>query len=304
VAAVLPSKRGDRRLLTHALMAALALAWALPLLWMLSTSLKPEDQALSEAVGLLPELVNVDGEALSRWQPGYWKALASQVGQNYGDVWTSPVADFPRYLQNSLIVAFLSTLGMVVSSAVCAYGFARLEWPGRDLCFALVLGTMMIPFTVLMAPQYLLFKELGLIGTLVPLWLPSWFGGAFAIFLLRQFFMQLPKELDEAARLDGCGHFGIFWRVLLPNAKPALAAVGLLQFVTAWNDFVAPLIFLNHTEQFTLALGLQLYQSQHGGTPWTLLMAAAVLTVAPVLVIFALFQRAFVEGVSTQGLKG
>ena len=291
------ARRHARRLAGYLTLAVIACAWAAPFVWMLSTSIKPEELALSPDVGLLPDL------GANGWVDQV-RALARQAGENYGGVLTSSSADFPTYYRNSIIVAFASATLMTLSSAFVAYGFARVNWRGRELAFAVVLGTMMVPFTVVMAPQYLLFKHLGLIGSLLPLWLPSAFGGAFSIFLLRQFFAQVPRELDEAARIDGCGHLGIFLRVLLPNATPALAAVFLLQFVAAWNDFVGPLVFLNHQEQYTLALGLQMYQSSHGGTPWSLLMAACVLTVGPVLLVFALFQRAFTESVATRGLKG
>ncbi|MBI5864831.1 MAG: carbohydrate ABC transporter permease [Planctomycetes bacterium] len=203
----------------------------------------------------------------------------------------------------SVLPAALAVSGMVISSAVIAYGFSRVQWRGRDAVFAIVLGTMMIPFPALMAPQYLLFKKLGWIGTFLPLWLPAWFGGAFSIFLLRQFFRTLPRELDEAARLDGCSHVGIFLRIILPLSRPVLATVALLHFVYTWNDYLGPLVFLNHQRQYTLALGLQMYQSQHGGTPWNLVMAATVLTIAPVAAMFLAAQKAFVEGVATQGVK-
>ena len=174
----------------------------------------------------------------------------------------------------------------------------------RSAVFATVLVTMMIPFPVVMVPLYVEFRELGWIGTLKPLWVPAWFGGAFNIFLLRQFFMGLPRELDEAARLDGMGHWGIFWRVIVPLSKPALAVVALLHFVYVWNDFLGPLVFITSRDQFTLALGLQMYQSKAGLTPWNLLMAASTLVVLPVLVVFLLTQRTFVRGVSGEGLKG
>ncbi|QDU66831.1 carbohydrate ABC transporter permease [Engelhardtia mirabilis] len=290
--------------LLYPLLVLVGAVWALPLFWMLSTSLKPESQALSADVGLLPVVVDAEGAPRSALEPAYWAEAAATAADNYTDVWTSPSADFPRYFRNSVLVASLSTLGMTLSSAIVAYALARLRWRGRQLVFGIVLATMTLPFTVLMAPQYLLFKHLGLIGTLVPLWLPAWFGGAFSIFLLRQFFLTLPKELDEAAEIDGCGRWATFWRVLMPNAVPALATVALLQFVASWNDFIAPLVFVNHQEQYTLALGLRMFQSQHGGTQWTELMAASVLTTAPVLVLFVVCQRFFVQGSASEGLKG
>ncbi|MEZ5978040.1 MAG: carbohydrate ABC transporter permease [Planctomycetota bacterium] len=301
--------RWSARTVLYVLLAVVACAWATPFLWMVSTSLTPDvpvansasDGAgsadLSRGVEFLPDL-GADGPL------DYAARLADQARTNYGAVLASDSADFPRYYRNSLVVAFLSAGLMTLSSAVVAYGFARVTWRGRDAAFAVVLGTMMVPFTVLMAPQYLLFERLGLIGGLLPLWLPSAFGGAFSIFLLRQFFLGLPRALDEAALVDGCGHLGIFARVILPNSVPALAAVFLLQFVAAWNDFVGPLVFLNHQEDYTLALGLQMYQSQNSGTQWNLLMAAVILTILPVLLVFALFQRAFTESVTTRGVKG
>jgi multiple sugar transport system permease protein len=273
-------------------------AYALPLVWMASTSIKPADEALSQSVGLLP---NQNHRPIS--DPAYWPAVAAQTKQNYSDVLDSPVADFHLYIHNSMVVATLSVIGMVASSAVVAYGFSRIRWRGRDTTFLLVLATMMIPFTVIMMPQYLLFKTLGWIGTLRPLWVPAWFSGGFSVFLLRQFFMQIPRELDEAARLDGCSHPRIFWHITLPLARPALAVVALLQFIATWNDFSAPLVFLNHDEHYTAAIGLYMFQSQHSGVPWNQVMAATILVIAPVLAVFLLAQRALIRGVATQGLK-
>jgi multiple sugar transport system permease protein len=162
---------------------------------------------------------------------------------------------------------------------------------------------MMIPFPVLMVPLYIIFRDLGWTSSLKPLWVPAWFGSAFNIFLLRQFFMTIPVQLDEAARIDGCSHWTIFWRVILPLSKPALAVVALFHFIYVWNDFVGPLIFLTDRDQFTLALGLQLYQSQAGNTPWNLLMASSALMISPLVILFMLTQRTFVQSVATEGLK-
>jgi multiple sugar transport system permease protein len=301
----------------YALLLLVGVAYALPLVWMASTSLKPADEALSQSIGLLPKLDPAPaaaspapaGEAPSAAKaegarsPSYLSRFITQVRRNYSDVLNSPVADFRQYLRNSLVVSTLSVVGMTISSAIVAYGFSRIRWRGRDATFMLVLATMMIPFTVIMAPQYLLFKHLGWIGSLRPLWVPAWFGGAFSIFLLRQFFMGIPRELDEAARLDGCSHWGTFRHVILPLARPALVVVALLQFIGTWNDFAAPLVFLNHQEKYTAALGLHMYQTEHTTTPWNLVMAASVMVIAPVLIVFLLAQRALIEGVATQGLK-
>ena len=284
----------------YAALIGISLVFALPLLWMVSTSLKPEAQTLTTPPRWLPDPVT----DLPK------NAIDNYVGRTTEDgeivargVLNDPVIDFPLYLRNTLIVAFLNVTGMVISSAVIAYGFARVKWRGRGVMFALVLATMMIPFPVLMAPLYVIFREFGWIGTFKPLWAPAWFGGAFQIVLLRQFYLTIPKELDEAARIDGCSHVGVFLRIILPLSKPALAVVALFQFIFVWNDFLGPLIFLQHRDQFTLALGLQLYQSQAGNVPWNLLMAASTLILLPVLILFVLTQRTFVEGIATQGLK-
>lgn len=270
---------------------ALAIAAALflaPLVWMVATSIKPESQASGGSLSVLPDPAS--------------RAL-EQARENYHAVWTDDSIHFPLYLRNTLIVALLSVVGMTVSSAMVAYGFARIKFRGRGLLFGLTLATMMIPFPVLMGPLFVIFSKLGWIGSLRPLWIPAWFGGAFNIFLLRQFYMGIPRELDEAARIDGCSHWGIFWRVIVPLAKPALATVALFHFMYVWNDFLAPLIFVTHRDQFTLALGLQLYQSKAGNTPWNLLMAASTMVALPVLILFVLARRAFVQRISGEGLK-
>jgi multiple sugar transport system permease protein len=173
-----------------------------------------------------------------------------------------------------------------------------------------MLSTMMIPFPVTMVSLFSIYRWLGdhtgiaWLGTFKPLWVPAWFGSAFNIFLLRQFFMTIPDELSEAARIDGCSELGIFFKVVLPLSRPALTVVALFAFMGTWNDYLGPLIYLQRAEQFTLALGLRNLQSQHGGTPWHLLMAASVLVILPVLVLFFLAQKTFIEGIATTGLKG
>ena len=276
----------SQRTLLTAVLWLTAAAYLAPLLFMLSSSLRTADEVLDPSAGVLP-------------RPGD----AAQMIDNYRAVWTSTATDFPTYLRNSLLVATLSTVGMTLSSAAAAYAFARMRWRGRDALFVLVLATLMIPPTVIIAPQYLLFKQLGWIGTFAPLWVPAWFGGAFSIFLMRQFFLTIPRELDEAAAIDGCSSFGIFWRVILPVARPALVVVALLAFIGSWNDFVGPLIFINQPHMYTVSLGVYMYQSQHGQTPWNLAMAASVISVVPVLLVFLLAQKAIIEGVATQGLK-
>ncbi|MBN2642575.1 MAG: carbohydrate ABC transporter permease [Victivallales bacterium] len=211
---------------------------------------------------------------------------------------------FPLYLRNTLLLCFITVVGTVSSSALAAYGFSRIEWKGRDKVFLLALCTMMIPFPVLMVPLYCLFKALGMIGTLQPLWIGSFCAGAFNVFLLRQFFIGIPQALSDAARIDGCSEFKIFFDIILPISKPALMVVGLFQFMGTWNDFLGPLIYLTDQRDYTLALGLQFFQSQSGGTEWNYLMAASFLVVIPVLILFFFTQKSFIEGISTTGVKG
>lgn len=264
------------------LAAGAAALFALPLLWMVYTSVRPAGAVLDP-----------DAPILSGGPAG----VLGQAAANYGAVLRDPVVEFPVYLRNTLLVALLAVAGGTVSSAVVAYGFARVRWPGRDAVFLLVLATMMLPFPVLMVPQYELFRGLGWIGTFRPLWVPACFGHAFSIFLLRQFYRRVPDALDDAARLDGCGHAGIFRHVLLPMSLPALAAAALVHFLFVWNDFIAPLVFITDRDDYTLALGLDLYRSRQGHTPWNLLMAASTLFILPVLAVFLLARSAIMGSV-------
>ena len=220
---------------------------------------------------------------------------------NYLDVFAK--IPFLNYAKNTLIVCILGVIGMTFSSALVAYGFSRITWKGRDFIFTLTLASMMIPFAVVMVPLYGVFKNFGWIGTLKPLWFPCFFGGAFNIFLLKQFFMTIPRDLTDAARVDGCNEFEIFWRIILPLSKPALSVVALFHFMYAWNDFMGPLIYLTNKDTYTLSLGLQVFQSQHGGTEWHLLMAASAMVLLPILILFFFAQKTFIQGVALTGLK-
>lgn len=283
----MPHARASTRAVAFALLCLACTLFVLPLAWMAMTAIKPADQVLDAQRVLPTPLTSV---------PAY-------AAENARTVWQDPIVDFPLYFRNTLLVTLLSVLGTVLSSAVVAYGFSRVRWRGRDACFAVVLATMLVPFPVIMGPLYIVFKHLGWIGTFLPLWAPAWCGHALSIFLLRQFFLTIPRELNDAARIDGCGHFQTFLRVMLPLSKPALSVVALLHFVFVWNDFLAPLIFLSDRDQYTLALGLALYQSQGGSTPWNLLMAATTLTVLPVLLVYVLAQRSLIDGIATQGMR-
>ncbi len=267
----------------------ISVGFALPFLWMVSTSLKTLDKAMALPPRLLPDPV---------------------VAGNYAAVLQRGELNFPLLTHNTLMVALLSVIGTTLSSAIVAYGFAKIRFKGRGVLFAVLLGTMMIPFPVLMVPLFSIFRWIGdhtplqMLGTLRPLWMPAWFGSAFSIFLLRQFFLTIPDELSEAAQIDGCSRWRIFWQIILPLARPALAVVALFTFLGTWNDFLGPLVYIQDRQQYTLSLGLQTFQSQHGGTEWNLLMAASVMVILPVIVLFFLAQKTFIQGIATTGLKG
>lgn len=239
-----------------------------------------------------------------RWK-NYPRALALMGGgAESGEGDGSGSVSFWVFLSNTLIVCVLGVIGTVFSNAIIAYGFARLRWRGRDAFFALTLATLMVPFPVLMVPLYGVFRNLHWIGTLLPLWVPAFFGSAFNIFLMRQFFLGIPEELSEAARIDGSSEWRIFWRIILPLSRPVLAVAALFHFLYAWNDFMGPFLYLTKKETFTLSVALQNYQSQNGGVQWHYLMAASAVTILPVVVLFFFAQKTFIQGIATTGSKG
>lgn len=273
--------------MTHLALIALGFVFVMPLLWMVSTALKPIDETMKSPPVWIPSKL---------------------IFSNFTDAVTKGVDElgfypFLVYGRNTLLITILTVSGAVFANSLVAYAFARLKWPGRDAFFSLTLATMMIPFPILMVPTFGLFRELGWVGTFKPLWVPAWFGSAFSIFLLRQFFRTIPMELSEAAIIDGCSEFRTFTDVILPLAKPALAVVALFTFMGSWNDFLGPLIYLTDQKSFTLSVGLQFFQSQHGGTQWNLLMAAALIVIAPVMIVFFFAQRVFIQGIATTGIK-
>ena len=207
------------------------------------------------------------------------------------------------YVWNTIYITILSILGTILSSSLVAYSFARLRWPGRDTLFVILLATMMLPGAVTMIPVFLIFRWLGWVDTLKPLWIPSFFSGAFSVFLLRQFFMTIPTELEDAAKIDGCSYFGIYWRIMLPLIKPALAALTIMTFMGSWNNFMGPLIYINSPEKMPLAYALQLFQGAHGAE-YGLLMSASTLVMLPVLIVFFFTQRYFIQGITLTGIKG
>ena len=220
---------------------------------------------------------------------------------NYADALKA--ANFGRYAVNTMIIVIGCLIGTILTSSMAAYSFSRIKWKGRTVCFSLILTTMMLPGTVTLIPQFLIWSKLHLVDTYWPLIIPSFLGGgAFNIFLLRQFFLGIPKELDEAARIDGAGPLQIFCRIILPLAKSAMVVVGLFTFLNNWNDFFGPIIYLNSKEKFTLALGLLQFRGDYS-TKWNLLMAGSTIVAAPCIVIFLIGQRYLIEGISLTGLK-
>jgi multiple sugar transport system permease protein len=252
-----------------------------PLVWLLRSSVMD----LGQIFTFPPE-----------WIPNPWR------WQNYPEALTT--IPFLRYLRNTLTILVPSVLGTVVTAALAAYGFSRLRWPGRDFTFNVLLTTLMLPYAVTLIPTFLLWARLGLVNTFYPLIIPHWFGGGiFYIFLLRQFFRTIPKELDEAALIDGANPLQILWNIIVPLSRPALITVSIFSALASWNDFLGPLIYLNDSRNFTLALGLAeftgLYSSQ-----WHLLMAASTVVIVPVVILFFFAQRYFIEGIALTGSKG
>jgi ABC-type glycerol-3-phosphate transport system permease component len=269
-----------RTFLATALVWGVALLFLVPFFWMISSSLKPNYQIF---------------EVPPRWLPNppQW--------DNYREALTT--LPFDRYMVNTAIITALTIVGHVVSCTLIAYAFARLRAPGRDVLFLVVLATMMLPYPVTMVPLYVLFKQLGWINTFLPLSVPAFFGSAFYIFLLRQFFLTIPPDFEDAAIIDGANTLQILWRVILPLSMPAVATVAIFTFQAAWNDFLAPLIYLQKPELYTVTLGLQFFRSTYT-TNWAYLMAASLVTSLPVIVVFFLAQRYFIEGITLSGVKG
>ena len=253
----------------------------LPIAWMLSTALKE-----SGSIFLFPP----------QWipKPIRWDNFSKAVN----------AIPFWEFLKNTLIITAFGVVGQICSSAIVSFGFARLDFHGRDFLFFLLISTMMLPGIVTMIPVFMMFKAWGWLDSFKPLIVPSYFGsGVFYIFVIRQFFMSIPFELDEAARIDGCGTFGTFWHILLPLAKPALMTIAIFSFLGHWSDFMGPLIYLNDTSKFTLSLGLNLFRGMYN-TDWNLLMAASLLIMLPSVVLFFFTQKQFVQGIVVSGIKG
>jgi len=269
-----------KRVFAYAILCIAAAIFLLPLFWMISSSLKPEWQVLANPPVWLPN-------------PPRW--------ENYREALT--YLPFGRYAINTLIISLGAIVGHVLSCTLVAYAFARLRAPGKNFLFLLVLSTLMLPYPVTMVPLFALFNWLGWIDTFLPLIVPAFFGNAFYIFLLRQYFLTLPPELEDAARIDGANTLQILWRVILPISTPALATVVIFTFQATWNDFLQPLIYLQDQSHYTLTLGLNFFRGSFQ-VNWSYLMAASLVVVLPVVLVFFFAQRLFIQGIAMTGMKG
>ncbi len=271
----------------YILLLVLAFSFMLPMIWMVSSALKNDSQVYTIPPIWIP-------------RPALW--------ENFFNAWTT--YNFNLYMFNTIFrYAIPTTIGVTLSSAIVAYGFARIPWKGRDALFFLCLATMMVPFQVTMVPLFITFKRLGLINTYWPLVLPAFFGSPYFIFMLRQFFRTIPIELSDAAYIDGANEFQILWRIILPLAKPALTVVALFQFMNAWNDYLGPLIYLNQEDMKTIALGIEglrrtITQVGSARLAYPYLMSVSTLVTLPILIAFFFAQRTFIEGISLTGIKG
>ncbi len=267
--------------LTIALLVICAFIMLMPFVWLVTSSLKSQVQIFQYPPDWIPNPV--------RWE-NYVNALTYKP--------------FGLYLVNTLKIVVLNIIAVVFSSSFCAYGFARIRFWGRDFWFGIVMATLFLPYTILIVPLFIVFTKLGWVNTIAPLTVPLFFGGgAFNIFLLRQFFRTIPEDLADAARIDGCSEFGIYWRIMLPLSKPALITVAIFTFLNAWNDLLGPIIYLRSPENFTVAVGLASFRSIID-VSWDLQLAAATAMILPVVVLFFFAQRYFIKGIVMTGLKG
>lgn len=267
-------------MLGYTLLLVVAAILIIPLYWMFSTALKGQSQMFDIPPAWIPS-------------PLEWN--------NFRQVFEE--VPFARFILNTVIIVVLNIIGNLVSVTLVAYGFARLRFPGRSTLFLVMLSTLMIPYHVTLVPRFILFAKLGWINTYLPLTVPAFAGSAFLIFLVRQYMMSIPFDLDEAAYIDGASRFGVFWRIILPLSRPALMLVIVFTFVGTWNDFLQPLIYLNDPQLFTVSLGLSFFQGARE-TNWNLLMAGSLLATIPPLILFFIAQRQLIGGISIEGLKG
>ena len=260
---------------------ALSAIFILPFFWMVTTSIKPNDQLLALPIKWIPNPITLEHF-------------------RYGLTFVP----FGTYVINTLIIAGFAVVGTVISCSMVAYSLSRINWPGRTVLFVLLLSTLMVPFPVTMIPLFIMFSKLGWVNTFLPLIVPAYFGNAFFIFLLRQFFMTIPRELSDAAKVDGASEMRIFLGIILPLSRPALATVALFQFINNWSDFLGPLIYLGGaSEKFTVSLGLSIFQGEYS-TEYGALMAASTVMLLPIVILFFFTQRTFIQGITLTGIKG
>ncbi len=274
--------RGVKNVIVYILLTVLSLIFIFPFFWMISSSLK-----LNEEIFLWPP----------QWIPD------PIVLQNYVDAFGNPYLPFARFFQNTMIIEIGVMVGKLISCVLVAYGFARLRAPGKNLIFGILLSTFMLPAAVTMIPKYILFNYLGWVNTFLPLIVPSWFGESYAIFLMRQFFMSIPRELEEAAIIDGANTYRIIRNIIVPLSAPILAVIMVLTFKDEWNDFFGPLLYLNDSKLYTLSVGLAYFNGQYV-VQMNLLMAASSVMMLPLIIVFFIAQKAFVEGISLTGIAG
>lgn len=277
-------KKKRIRVVYHVFTLLFALSMIYPLVWMIASSFKPSEEVLRTAQNLFPEKAT-----LQNFIAG-WKGFAG--------------ISFSRFFSNSLLIAGLGTIGAVFSSAIIAYGFARFQFKGRKVWFSCMLLSMMLPFQVIMIPQYILFNKMGWVGTYLPLIVPQFFGQGFFIFLNMQFIRGLPRDLDEAAKIDGCNNYTIFLRILLPLIKPALVTSAIFSFMWRWDDFLGALIYINDPQKYPVAYALKMFSDPSTGSDWGAMFAMATCSLIPIFVIFLIFQKYLVEGIASTGLKG
>jgi len=269
-----------RQVPLHVVLLPLAIIYLLPFFWMLSTSLKSDIQVYAWPPVWIPK-------------PFVWANYPKAI--NFIPFWA--------YVRNTLVIAVVAITGVLFSCPPVAYSFSRIPWAGRDVLFITTLATMMLPFQVTMIPLFVIFSDLGWVGTYLPLVVPRFFGAAFYIFLLRQFFMTIPQELTDAARIDGASEMRIYTSLILPLAKPALATIVVFEFLARWRAFLGPMIYLDEPAKYTISIGLQMFRMEHG-TEWQLLMAASVALTTPIILIYFFVQRTFIQGIALTGLKG
>ncbi len=273
------SRARKRTAYARLVLVPMAVLYTLPYYWMAVTSLKSNEELGASPPTLIPHA----------WQ---WSNFSEAV----------TYIPFNQYLVNTLVITGLTMLGAVISNPIVAYGFSRVEWPGRDMVFYIVIATVFIPFPVLIVALFDIFAKLGWVNTFLPLIVPAFFGNAFWIFLMRQFLMQIPQEISDAAKLDGANELQVAYQIVLPLAKPAIAVVAIFAAISAWNDFLGPLLYLQDESKYTLSVGLTFFRSQHD-VQFNLLMAASTLVVIPVVLIFLAFQRSFIDGLTVGSIK-